>query len=96
MAARLATSHIAQSRRPNHAYSCIDGEEGNSSGRPRAAWCCATLCESLSVFAALSHQQAPESHERGEVSILWIILVVAVVLALLGYFGRGRGRRRAL
>jgi flagellar basal body-associated protein FliL len=30
------------------------------------------------------------------VSILWIILVVIVVLALLGYFGRGRGRRRAL
>jgi len=28
------------------------------------------------------------------VSILWIIVVVFVVLALLGYFGRGR--RRAL
>jgi hypothetical protein len=42
----------------------------------------------------VSHKQAPESYEGTDVSILWIILVVIVVLALLGYFGRGR--RRAL
>jgi hypothetical protein len=28
--------------------------------------------------------------ERGFVSILWIVLIVVLVLALLGFFGRGR------
>jgi flagellar basal body-associated protein FliL len=29
-------------------------------------------------------------HERGIMSLLWIILIVVLVLALLGFFGRGR------
>jgi flagellar basal body-associated protein FliL len=35
------------------------------------------------------------NHQRkwGSVSILWIILIVVLVLALLGYFGRGRQGR---
>jgi hypothetical protein len=28
--------------------------------------------------------------ERGLVSLLWIVLIVVLVLALLGFFGRGR------
>jgi hypothetical protein len=51
------------------------------------------LCASLSVLAAFSLRRTGR-YEGREVSILWIILVVVVVLALLGYFGRGR--RRAL
>jgi Na+/H+ antiporter NhaD/arsenite permease-like protein len=29
-------------------------------------------------------------NERGLVSLLWIVLIVVLVLALLGFFGRGR------
>jgi predicted metal-binding membrane protein len=29
-------------------------------------------------------------HKGGVMSILWIILIVVLVLALLGFFGRGR------
>jgi hypothetical protein len=28
--------------------------------------------------------------ERGQMSILWIILIVVLILALLGFFSRGR------
>ncbi len=32
-----------------------------------------------------------QGHERStEMSLLWIILIVVLVLALLGFFGRGR------
>jgi flagellar basal body-associated protein FliL len=35
--------------------------------------------------------EPPESDsERGSVSLLWIILIVILVLALLGFFTRGR------
>jgi flagellar basal body-associated protein FliL len=30
------------------------------------------------------------SHGRSDMSILWIILIVVLVLALLGFVGRGR------
>jgi hypothetical protein len=33
------------------------------------------------------------SKGRQTVSVLWIIIIIIVVLALLGYFGRGRMRR---
>jgi flagellar basal body-associated protein FliL len=35
---------------------------------------------------------APAFRENPMPSLLWIIIVVLVVLALLGYFGRGRFR----
>jgi hypothetical protein len=35
---------------------------------------------------------APLSRERAMPDLIWIIVVVLVVLALLGYFGRGRFR----
>ena len=35
---------------------------------------------------------APASRENPMGNLLWIIIVVVVVLALLGYFGRGRFR----
>jgi cobalamin biosynthesis Mg chelatase CobN len=35
---------------------------------------------------------APNSRERHMPDLLWIVIVVLVVLALLGYFGRGRFR----
>jgi flagellar basal body-associated protein FliL len=31
-----------------------------------------------------------QGHERSTMSLLWIILIVVLVLALLGFFGRGR------
>ena len=31
-----------------------------------------------------------ESDRKGNVSLLWIILIVVLVLVLLGFFGRGR------
>ena len=35
--------------------------------------------------------QSPPGHERSsQMSLLWIILIVVLVLALLGFFGRGR------
>lgn len=35
--------------------------------------------------------QPPPRHERSSpMSLLWIILIVVLVLALLGFFGRGR------
>ena len=37
---------------------------------------------------ALSRQQS--RRKETEVSILWIILIVIIVLALLGFVGRGR------
>jgi flagellar basal body-associated protein FliL len=33
---------------------------------------------------------AQSDSERGSVSLLWIILIVILVLALLGFFTRGR------
>jgi len=35
-------------------------------------------------------QAPPESLGRSEMSILWIILIVVLVLVLLGFVGRGR------
>jgi flagellar basal body-associated protein FliL len=32
---------------------------------------------------------SPQTDQGGDVSILWIILIVVVVLALLGFFSRG-------
>jgi hypothetical protein len=41
------------------------------------------------AFEGPEHPIPPERRCRG-MSLLWIILVVVVVLALLGFFGRGR------
>jgi len=40
--------------------------------------------------AAWAITKGPIVKERRTVSILWIILIVIVVLALLGFFSRGR------
>jgi flagellar basal body-associated protein FliL len=29
-------------------------------------------------------------HRKGDMNILWIILIIILILALLGFFGRGR------
>jgi hypothetical protein len=46
--------------------------------------------ESLGQGSAFYHRTAQATSEGGSVSLLWIILIVILVLALLGFFTRGR------
>jgi hypothetical protein len=40
--------------------------------------------------AARAYQPPPGQERSSPMSLLWIILIVVLVLALLGFFGRGR------
>lgn len=51
--------------------------------QPRASERCERHCE---------HSMHRPSKEHPVPNLIWIIIVVLVVLALLGYFGRGRFR----
>jgi hypothetical protein len=46
------------------------------------------LSRDFSVLEVTAPKRAID--ERGLVSLLWIVLIVVLVLALLGFFGRGR------
>jgi hypothetical protein len=40
-----------------------------------------------------TYRDRPAANERDHMTVLWIVLIVILVLALLGYFGRGRFSR---
>jgi flagellar basal body-associated protein FliL len=44
----------------------------------------------LRVREQSTYGSRPAANGRDHVTILWIILIVILVLAVLGYFGRGR------
>jgi hypothetical protein len=44
----------------------------------------------LTVVLRSTRETASSDNEGGSVSLLWIILIVILVLALLGFFTRGR------
>jgi hypothetical protein len=50
-------------------------------------------CAMLRMREHLTYSARPAANERDHMTLLWIVVLVIVVLAVLGYFGRGRFSR---
>ena len=64
-------------------------------GRPDVVRCDASrhpsrICRALA--RTIGAESAGAAFEGGTMDLIWIIVIVLIVLALLGYFGRGRFR----
>jgi hypothetical protein len=47
----------------------------------------------LRVREQSTYSVRPAANERVHMTVLWIVVIVIAVLAILGYFGRGRFSR---
>jgi hypothetical protein len=47
----------------------------------------------LRVREQSTYSVRPAANERDHMTVLWIVVIVIAVLAILGYFGRGRFSR---
>jgi hypothetical protein len=53
----------------------------------------APRCAMLRVREQLTYRVRPAVNEGDHMTVLWIVVIVIAVLAILGYFGRGRFSR---